>query len=457
MSRHILVGQAEGESKNLVVQELDLDLPSGKRLVEQFNITLEKGDRLILMGPSGSGKSTLAKAILDLWDHGEGNVTLPSGATIMAVSQKAYFPNTNLRGILSAPKMAGSFNDEELVEVLKAVGHDRLIQHIPGAQVKITMDGILSAVPAFLTEYDAMGQTDGAFEEIKKVIGIYTGKLTCDQFDYVQYVPEEQKVYFRTHFDEIQKRTLGTALSEEQIDSITDCVIDKMDQTLADRVLDKITDKAYSSAKGRASKSPSKLGYFMWNLKRGFNKSVSNYMANKDTDDLSREIKLNEKQTEYIKTSLLERIEDSLREEHCKKGGLKSLFNALTWPASILYQPYKAKKAAKDMKQDLAVFMDTQNVTGNKFASQLSGGEQQKLMFARVLLHKPDILILDEITAAIDEEGGDKLYREMVEKMPDALMISIAHNEHIIKHHTHHAELDPENKAITVKPIQPQP
>src|SRR3954462_12005365 len=39
----------------------------------------------------------------------------------------------------------------------------------------------------------------------------------------------------------------------------------------------------------------------------------------------------------------------------------------------------------------------------DQWASILSGGEQQRLAFARLLLNPPDIVIMDEATAALDE------------------------------------------------------
>lgn len=457
--KYIWVNEAEASDgaadSTLIIKDLDLDLPEGKRLLDHFNLTLNKGDRLILTGKSGCGKSTFVKAVRDLWDYGEGEITLPSGATVMAVSQKAYFPNTTLRGILNAPQREGHFDDDKLAESLEAVEHENLIQHIPGAQVKKTMDRILEKLPHYLDDYENRRCTPQECTKMKNFLGNMAENITREDFDFVQYVPESQKEYFRSRFDDIQKCILSKPLSAENVDDLTDHMLVKMDQALANILMDKIADKAYSSVKSHASASVSKLGYFMGNLQRSLGKNLGRYMANKDTDDLTREIKFNHYQADFIKERLAERIEERLWTEHCKQGGLRSLFNALTWPLSVLYQPLRAKRAAKDVMQDVGVFMGTQTVTGNRFATRLSGGEQQRLMFARVLLHKPDILVLDEITAALDEDSADTLYQNMIDKLPETIMISVSHDKHIIKYHTHHAELDPEKQKISVKKLQP--
>jgi putative ABC transport system ATP-binding protein len=45
-------------------------------------------------------------------------------------------------------------------------------------------------------------------------------------------------------------------------------------------------------------------------------------------------------------------------------------------------------------------------IPGTKQASELSGGEKQRLALVRSLLLRPSILLLDEVTASLDEENS---------------------------------------------------
>ena len=55
----------------------------------------------------------------------------------------------------------------------------------------------------------------------------------------------------------------------------------------------------------------------------------------------------------------------------------------------------------------------------------LSGGEQQRVAFARALIARPAVLLLDEAVTTLEETEGRALYRMLAERMPDMIIISI--------------------------------
>ena len=65
----------------------------------------------------------------------------------------------------------------------------------------------------------------------------------------------------------------------------------------------------------------------------------------------------------------------------------------------------------------------------------LSGGEQQRLAFARALLNKPDWLFLDEATASLPEDAQEQLYRLLKESLPKTTLVSIGHRASLRPYH----------------------
>jgi putative ATP-binding cassette transporter len=69
------------------------------------------------------------------------------------------------------------------------------------------------------------------------------------------------------------------------------------------------------------------------------------------------------------------------------------------------------------------------------WAMVLSGGEQQRIAFARAILHAPDWLFLDEATSALDEPMEQRLYALLQDRLKETTIISVGHRPGIAAFH----------------------
>jgi vitamin B12/bleomycin/antimicrobial peptide transport system ATP-binding/permease protein len=66
----------------------------------------------------------------------------------------------------------------------------------------------------------------------------------------------------------------------------------------------------------------------------------------------------------------------------------------------------------------------------------LSGGEKQRLAFARIFLHQPDIIVLDEATSALDPNSQDKLMALLTEQLAGTTVVSVGHRPELEAYHS---------------------
>ena len=71
------------------------------------------------------------------------------------------------------------------------------------------------------------------------------------------------------------------------------------------------------------------------------------------------------------------------------------------------------------------------------WSEQLSPGEQQRIAFARVLLHKPDWVFMDESTSMLDVANEAALYAILKKLLPNCSVVSVGHRPTLESYHDH--------------------
>ena len=63
----------------------------------------------------------------------------------------------------------------------------------------------------------------------------------------------------------------------------------------------------------------------------------------------------------------------------------------------------------------------------------LSGGQKQKIMIARMLMHDPDLIIFDESTSSMDSRSEEMVYRDIASIIKNKIVVKMSHRLSTIK------------------------
>ncbi|WP_171180075.1 metal ABC transporter ATP-binding protein [Ruegeria sp. HKCCD8929] len=87
-------------------------------------------------------------------------------------------------------------------------------------------------------------------------------------------------------------------------------------------------------------------------------------------------------------------------------------------------------------RQDCANALESAGVPDllKRQMSQLSGGQFQRVLLARALINRPDILLLDEATQGLDQPGSAAFYRQIEDVRRDTgcAILMISHELHVV-------------------------
>ena len=112
---------------------------------------------------------------------------------------------------------------------------------------------------------------------------------------------------------------------------------------------------------------------------------------------------------------LTEQNEDVLADYRCNKVGFVfqsyNLISTLTVAENIAFPMEWKRTPPEQIQKRVQELIKTFGLThrANHFSAQLSGGEQQRVAFARALANNPPLLLADEPTGNLDTKNGQKV------------------------------------------------
>lgn len=113
-------------------------------LVNDLNVTIHQGMRVLITGPNEEAKSALFRATAGVWDKGSGRIIRPSSEDIYFLPEHPYLPPGSLRQMLVRSHTGQEPNDAQILSILDGVGLGDLCERIGGLDRERNWDSVLS-------------------------------------------------------------------------------------------------------------------------------------------------------------------------------------------------------------------------------------------------------------------------------------------------------------------------
>lgn len=450
------------------IKNLEYSPTEGISLLDQVNLTVEAGEHLALVGYSGSGKSTLAKCVAQLQGYSKGQVFLDD-FPVTGLSKERLVKNLGF--VAQTPFIFSGSIDDNLMYACKAVADNEqdgytFEKSLDDKIAVLQQTGLFVDVLRFglntILDEKHHQEMEAKILKIRKNFQTNFGEELADNVEFY----EQDKYLFNSSIAE--NILFGTSKQEKfSLHNLASSktflnFLDKCSLSLP--LLETGTEIIQQTVNILGDISPDDRFFVKTSIDSSEYKSCVEIAAKFREDSPA---KLNSKEKTFVLSAalrfipaqhtiinlqpLLEKMILTGRREF-RQWCTEKYPNQITFYSDASYLKFhsvlnniffgKLKSTnplveervnqcivflliEEDLLEDIAE-LGLQFYVGNR-GDKLSGGQQQKLAIARVLLKNPNILILDEATSALDNESQQRIQKLIQLMKGQCTVISVIH------------------------------
>jgi putative ATP-binding cassette transporter len=120
----------ESDKDEIRIENLDVYLPTGKLQIVAKDVTLNRGEKILIKGRTGAGKTTLFRVLAQIWPYGKGKITIPKDKRVIVLPQNPYFPIGTLVEAVSYPEPPDTYKREDIKQAFIDVGMPGLVDRL---------------------------------------------------------------------------------------------------------------------------------------------------------------------------------------------------------------------------------------------------------------------------------------------------------------------------------------
>lgn len=125
---------------DVLITDVDFSYDKSKKLIENLNLDIKKGQRVAIVGPTGSGKTTLINLLMRFYDVDKGSIKVDLNdirdirrvdlrENFGMVLQETWLRNGTIRDNITLGREG--FSDEQIIEAAKASHAHSFIKRLP--------------------------------------------------------------------------------------------------------------------------------------------------------------------------------------------------------------------------------------------------------------------------------------------------------------------------------------